>query len=522
MADSELKIILSLVDEASAKLKKAMGGLKDETDGVAESNKKLGEQSDKAHKTIGDGLKESTKKFKEFRREMFVITLAFAAIVGAVKTAAEYSTDAANAYDKFTASVKSLGVMLGQFLHPALTLISTVVNGLKIAISAVIAGFIKAFAFVGEFFSNLALGPLEAYKRAIEVANRATDEFLKKSSEIDTLVLAIEAAKAKMKEFADALEKVNLAYMTGQMTAQRYYEILTSGDVVAFQSAQARMQLMQQMAALENLMNNQSLMDYQTNVQAKMSLLNTLKSYHQTMWSTMFDFVNMGIQKFSAGMTTALTSIIMGTKKAGEAFKEFGISMITSIVEFVIQYGIQMMIAAAFSNLIAGLTIGQAGVIAAAWMPAAILASIATLGGAAGVGTAAVAGAMASGAGLLAATKVIGSATGGWGGIGVGGGGGGGGGGGCSTPTVASPGGGGVGGGGWAEGGSGIVSRPTLFLAGEAGPERFAFTPVGKDGGSGNSISIVIENASFRNENDIEDIMVRLSDLITVKTRSKI
>jgi hypothetical protein len=36
-----------------------------------------------------------------------------------------------------------------------------------------------------------------------------------------------------------------------------------------------------------------------------------------------------------------------------------------------------------------------------------------------------------------------------------------------------------------ADGGSGVVTKPTLFLAGEAGPESFNFTPLGK-GGSGN------------------------------------
>ena len=513
MADSELKIILSLVDEASSKLKKAMGGLKEETDGVADSNKKLGEQSDKTHKTIGDGLKESTAKFKEFRREMFVITIAFAAIIGAVKTAAEYSTEASHAYDRFTSSIKSLTVMLGTSLAPALEGIASLVNIIKDVLTAAMAGFIKLFTFIAEFFANLGKGPIEAYKRAIEVANLATDEFIRKSTELNTLVVAVEAIRAKMKEFSDVMEKVNLLFMAGQMTAQQYYNILTSGDVAAFQSAQARMTLMQQMAALENTMNNQSLMDYQTTVQAKMGLLNTLKSYHHTMWSTMFDFVNMGIQKFSSLMTTALTSIIMGTQKAGEAFKQFGIAMITSIVEFIIQYGIQMMIAAALSNLVAGITVAQAGVIAAAWMPAAILASIATLGGAAGIGSAAVAGAMVTGVGLLGATKALttGLSASGLSGNNQGR---------VITPVgYASPTGSG---GGWAEGGEGIVSRPTLFLAGEAGPERFAFTPVGKGGGSGTSISINMENVSFRSENDIEDVMTRLSDLITVKSRSKI
>lgn len=41
-----------------------------------------------------------------------------------------------------------------------------------------------------------------------------------------------------------------------------------------------------------------------------------------------------------------------------------------------------------------------------------------------------------------------------------------------------------------AEGGSGIVDRPTLFLAGEAGPEHYNFTPVGREGQMGGGLSV--------------------------------
>lgn len=44
-----------------------------------------------------------------------------------------------------------------------------------------------------------------------------------------------------------------------------------------------------------------------------------------------------------------------------------------------------------------------------------------------------------------------------------------------------------------AEGGSGVVERPTLFLAGEAGPERYSFQPLernGNGGGGGNGVTV--------------------------------
>lgn len=56
-------------------------------------------------------------------------------------------------------------------------------------------------------------------------------------------------------------------------------------------------------------------------------------------------------------------------------------------------------------------------------------------------------------------------------------------------------GGGGAYGGAMAEGGSGIVNRPTWFLAGEAGPERYNFTPMGSggSGGGGGDQTIVVQ-----------------------------
>jgi phage-related protein len=43
-----------------------------------------------------------------------------------------------------------------------------------------------------------------------------------------------------------------------------------------------------------------------------------------------------------------------------------------------------------------------------------------------------------------------------------------------------------------ANGGAGVVSRPTMFLAGEAGPEHYSFTPLGRGRGGGGGVTINI------------------------------
>jgi tape measure domain-containing protein len=54
-----------------------------------------------------------------------------------------------------------------------------------------------------------------------------------------------------------------------------------------------------------------------------------------------------------------------------------------------------------------------------------------------------------------------------------------------------------------AEGGSGIVSKPTIFMAGEAGAERFSFEPIGKGGRSGmGGTHIEIHNINMPNTMD--------------------
>lgn len=66
-----------------------------------------------------------------------------------------------------------------------------------------------------------------------------------------------------------------------------------------------------------------------------------------------------------------------------------------------------------------------------------------------------------------------------------------------------------------AEGGDWFVTRPTLFLAGEAGPERATFTPMGGGGAAPAGGGVVINwQGSVRSEMDIEMIARRLAEMM--------
>lgn len=411
---NELQIVLSLIDNASAQLKKITGDIKKDTQEITKV-------SDKASKSLGEGMKEAGKGLKEFRREIYIATAAIAAATVVSKAWAENNIQARESLDSIGVSINRVMGSLGSILTPIIGLIEKALTG----IASILELSAKGWAGIWGLFTG-----------GMEKAMKEMDKFTAGLAQRGNL----KEMNDQMKLMTDELNRMNLMFMTGKISAEQYYAAISSNTVATYQNMQMQMQLMQQMAAQENLMRNQALMDYKADVEAKMGLLKTLESYHHTVYSSMMNFANMFIQQFSTGMTTALTSIIMGTKKASEAFKEFGIALVTAIVQFVIQYGIQMLIAMALSKIVMASTVAQAGAIAAAWLPAAIFASIATMGEASAAGAAGFAVATGASLTLGAAAIAAGMATGGAGG-------------------------------GFAEGGRPPVGRASVV--GEEGPELF-------------------------------------------------
>lgn len=491
---NELEIVLKLVDEASEKLKKITGDVKKDTQDISK-------ESDKASKSIRDGMKEAGKGIKEFRREMFAATIIIASIIAVTKEWANRNWETKQSLDSLTISFKKVQSEIGKILSPLLIIlkdllggISVTLKGLGIVLSPILINLVASLSTLVTLISNFikylfsGINVFDAFKKAAIDANNAHDEMLKRLSAMTKENISqTDELKNKLTDMQKALEQVNLMYLTGAISAQQYYDLITSNEVANFQNIQTRMQLTQQLAAQENLINNQSLMDYSTNVQARMNLLKTFQDYHHTLYASMMDFANMTIQKFSTGMTTALTSIIMGTKKASDAFKEFGMAMVTAIVEFVVQYGIQMLVAAALSKMIMASTIAQASAIAMAWYPAALYASIATMGAASATGLAA----------LSAAT-----------GIGIAGE--------AMRIAVSKPASELTGGGGYAEGGWVGLHGPEIALVGERGPEYVVpNNRLNQMSGNQTSIHIEINNPSVRSYDDIDTLTEEISKRIS-------
>jgi hypothetical protein len=72
-----------------------------------------------------------------------------------------------------------------------------------------------------------------------------------------------------------------------------------------------------------------------------------------------------------------------------------------------------------------------------------------------------------------------------------------------------------------AKGGEGVVTEPTLFMAGEAGPERYKFSPL--SGSSNNeAFNITINYPVIREGADIEALGEQIVRSIRTKTGLRI
>lgn len=186
--DNELQIILTLIDEASGKLKEITGEIKKDTAGIERASTDASSKMSEGAKSVREQFKEASAELKDFRRTLFLVSAALATVITTVKEASKYSKEAKDTYNEFTTATKTLSTTLGTMLAPAMEGISFVIRVLTDAIEAAVAGFIKLGTFVVEFFANITSGPVEAFKRAMEVSTIATDNFLNKMEETRTRV----------------------------------------------------------------------------------------------------------------------------------------------------------------------------------------------------------------------------------------------------------------------------------------------------------------------------------------------
>jgi hypothetical protein len=246
---------------------------------------------------------------------------------------------------------------------------------------------------------------------------------------------------------------------------------------------------------MEASIGQQQLLQLQNEAQSIMQLQSTLAQYNQTLMGGFYNFLNGMVQATGTAFTNFFKNIMSGTMSVGQAFKQLGKEMIASLISYTAEFIVQMTIMKLMSSLMMKWVGAQARGLAAVWSDAALLASIATLGGAVGIGAGALLTARAVNQGIMAGGAVPATLT-------------------ETLPNSNIVTNGGM---GFAEGG--IIREPTMMLGirsgrrsvmAEDGPE--AIVPLGGGSSSSsmaNSVTIVINGPVLTDDPIVWDNIAR-------------
>lgn len=252
-------------------------------------------------------------------------------------------------------------------------------------------------------------------------------------------------------------------------TAEDYFKSLTSAQQKLKQANQEAITSLKQLAQLTNELSNQKVLTAKRETTEQVNLLREYESENEKA-SAGIKALQVDVAKsFQTNMSAALNGIITGTESAKQAFEALGQAMIQTVVNYIAQKLVAFVVEHTILAGTVAASTAAATAIAGAWASAAAAVSLATFGG----------NAPPAAAGMIS-TETLARAL-------------------FATPR--------------AFGGNDIVTKPTLFLAGENGPERATFTPLGRGnhgGGTGAPISIYIMNPSLASNQDITKVAQQL------------
>lgn len=119
------------------------------------------------------------------------------------------------------------------------------------------------------------------------------------------------------------------------------------------------------------------------------------------------ELLAISLDGLQSGTSSALTGLINGTQSLQEAFANVGTTILNSVISSFVQMGVEWVKAQLMGQVAAtaalASTTAQATLAASAWAPAAVSASIATMGGAVGVGQTAYSGSLLAAKGMAIA-----------------------------------------------------------------------------------------------------------------------
>lgn len=411
MPDNNLEITLSLNDQATAEAKARM--------------KSLGNESTSATDAIKKGFKEAHAGVREFHQMVGTAVFAVAALTATTKTWAEHNTQTRDALDSIGISTKNLTASIGSLLAPSIIALAKVLEEATKFMIGLINELGKAWQYVFEkitfatqfyvaFFTELKAGTdkAHAFSDAMQIAGMATDKMGKEfAASMKENIPQMDEFTAKMKQFNDAQKVVDNMFLSGQINAREYFNLLTSSTMAAVQANQEMARSVQQLAVLENQTKNTGLMKFKEDISQRVSFLKFYQDEFSKAHISISKIATTVASSLQTNMTSALTAMITGAKSASQAFKDLGTALISMVVGFLMEWIVANTIMWALQK--AGLLATEASTLAvarnltAAWYPAAVFAAVATLGAAGAAGAAGLLTAGAAGMGVIAAGRAI-------------------------------------------------------------------------------------------------------------------
>jgi hypothetical protein len=370
MAELDLNIILKLVDKASADLQKIKGQATKTSEDVAkasesannaisDSAKKTTENVEKQSKKQRSALGEFSKSIRAFRQELFAIAGVSAFVIASMNEFARVNKEARKSLDETQLAVKNVFVLYGKIFD---------------AYSPLAWAMKKFGTQINDSFGN------EQLNNIIRAEN-------------------------ELKNFNQELKDISSQFVSGKMSGSDYFDaLLKSQDSVIYRNMDIKRSF-DELANLQTILGDRELLEARTRTQEQINLLNFYKSEYEKAHAGMAAFTVTIGESIQTNLSSALTDVVTGAKDAEEAFSMLGQAMIRTVVDFMAQKLVAFALEKTLLATTVATTSAAASALAAAWLPAATFASIATLGGASASGVSALGAASAASIGILTTFK---------------------------------------------------------------------------------------------------------------------
>jgi hypothetical protein len=376
MADTELNVVLRLIDQASSEIKKSMQGVESNTKQTAENTSANWARVTvsvmgvvRAFRFVSQGMQDIikigrdidpvfNKSFNNFENSIFRAKAAIAEkLIPYLKTALDFWTEFLNksfqpttsALQYFNTEIEKSGIRIEQ-----LTGQMKVFNVQREIMEG--RGNTEAVQNINDRIAatqklidmeNLRISTMERLKTGQQQQTNVVDEAVK-----------ILESNQLLEEQNNKLKEKQALYLAGQISAEQYYTSIMSKEQMLLNENQLRMQTMNEIANLESTVNNKSLTDF---IKAQETKKQALQKTFNELTRTQSDSLKLMAQGAQSALGM-LESALNGAAAMGKGWAKA--AAVVSLAMAIINTAVG--ITQAFANYPWPFSLVVAGIIAAA------------------------------------------------------------------------------------------------------------------------------------------------------------